>query len=331
MELGFPLFPESASTLSGQVDALSLFGIAVAIFFSTLIAILILYLALRYRRRHADEIGQPEKTITWLEITWSVVPLVILLLMFAWGAKVYFDARRPPADAAEYFATAKQWMWKFQHPDGPREINNLHVPVGQPIKLTMTSEDVIHSFFVPAFRVKMDVIPGRYTTTWFEATRTGTFTLFCTEYCGAEHSLMGGSIIVMEPREYERWLATRGGEIVTASLSGAELFAAKTCATCHRPDSAVLGPVLHGLYGTEEVLASGERVLVDENYLRESILNPMAKIASGYEASAVMPTFQGQLTEEELAGLIAYIKSIGPAEQGEQAAQTSEPSQEIGP
>lgn len=331
MNLGFPLVPEAASTIAGQVDALTLFGVVIAVFFSTLIAILILYLALRYRRRHPDEIGQREKTITWLEITWSVIPLAILMFMFAWGAKVFFEARRPPADAAEYFVTGKQWMWKFQHPEGPREINELHVPVGQPIKLTMTSEDVIHSFFVPAFRVKMDVIPGRYTTVWFEATKTGTFDLFCAEYCGAEHSLMVGSIVVMEPREYEEWLATRGDEIQTVSLSGEELFVAKTCATCHRPDSAVLGPILHGLYGREEVVASGERIVVDENYLRESILDPMAKITAGYENSAVMPTFQGQLTEEELAGLIAYIKSIGPSENGEQAAIEPAASREIAP
>ena len=322
MNLGFPLFPESASTLSGQVDALTLFGIAVATFFSLLIAALILFLGIRYRRRHADEIGQREKTITWLEVTWSVIPLTILLFMFAWGAKVYFTAMRPPSDAAEYYLTGKQWMWKFQHPEGVREINELHVPVNQPIKLTMTSEDVIHSFFVPAFRVKKDVVPGRYTTVWFEATKTGRFQLFCTEYCGAEHSLMGGSIVVMEPRAYEDWLATRGGEINQEQLTGEELFAAKTCNPCHRPDSAVLGPVLHGLFGTEEQLASGERVLVDENYLRESILDPMAKIAAGYEANAVMPTFQGQLTEEELAGLITYIKST--ATDAEAAAEIEE-------
>ena len=192
MKLGFPLFPESASTLSGQVDAIYFFGLGIAAFFSLLIAVAILYLAIRYRRKSEDEVGKREHAGLWLEITWSVIPLGILLLMFAWGAKVYFTAMRPPADAVEYFVTGKQWMWKFQHPEGQREINHLHVPVGQPIKLTMTSEDTIHSFFVPAFRIKMDVIPGRYTTAWFEATKTGTFTLYCAEYCGAEHSTNDG-------------------------------------------------------------------------------------------------------------------------------------------
>ncbi len=228
----FPLFPDSASTLAGQVDAIYFFGLAIAAVFSLLIAALILYFAVRYRRRHADEVGQPEKTVTWLEIAWSVIPLVILLVMFAWGAKVYFAAFRPPADAVEYYVVGKQWMWKFQHPQGKREINDLHVPVGQPIKLTMTSEDVIHSFFVPAFRVKADVLPGRYTTVWFEATRPGAYNLFCAEYCGAEHSRMGGTIHVMEPRDYEAWLA-RDAPAEERLLSGEELFAKHVCNTCH--------------------------------------------------------------------------------------------------
>ena len=202
-----PLFPDSASTLAPEVDAVYFFGVGVAIFFSILVALLVLYFAVRYRRRHADEVGQPERTITWLEVTWSVIPFLILMVMFAWGAKVFFIAFRPPSDAVEYYVVGKQWMWKFQHPQGKREINDLHVPVGQPIKLTMTSEDVIHSFFVPAFRVKADVVPGRYTTVWFEATKTGAYRLFCAEYCGAEHSLMGGTVFVMEPRDYEAWLS----------------------------------------------------------------------------------------------------------------------------
>ncbi|MDH3746148.1 MAG: cytochrome c oxidase subunit II [Acidobacteriota bacterium] len=313
MKFGFPLFPESASTLAPQVDAIYFFGLGVAAFFSTLIACLIFYLAIRYRRRSEDEVGKREKAAMWLEIAWSIIPLGILLFMFAWGAKVYFEARRPPGDAVEYFVTGKQWMWKFQHPEGQREINHLHVPVGQPIQLKMTSEDVIHSFFVPAFRIKMDVLPGRYTTVWFEATKTGTFRLFCAEYCGAEHSRMGGSITVMEPRDYEQWLARADSATGPLALAGAQLFEAKTCGTCHRPDSNLLAPILHGLFGEEVTLASGDKVLVDENYLRESILDPKATVVSGYEAKAVMPTFVGQLSEEELVELISYIKSLGDA------------------
>jgi len=302
-----PLFPEQASTLASEVDALYLTFLGISIFFGLLVAGLVIFFAIRYRRRAEDEIGRPEKAGIWLEITWSVIPLAILLGMFAWGAKVYIGAFRPPSDAVEYFVTAKQWMWKFQHPQGNREINELHVPVGQAIRLTMTSEDVIHSFFVPAFRVKADVLPGRYTTLWFEATKVGTYHLFCAEYCGAEHSKMGGTITVMEPADYEMWLAGRDtGPSVIAS--GQELFRVKACSTCHRPDSATLAPILHGLFGEEVELEDGSTQIVDENYLRESIMNPIAKLVKGYKP--LMPTYQGQITEEEVLQLIGYIKSL---------------------
>lgn len=313
MKGNLPLFPDSASTLAGQVDALYFFTVAVAIFFSLLVAVLVLFFAVRYRRRDPDEIGRPQKTITWLEITWSVIPLAILMVMFVWGAKVFFTAFRPPADAVEYYVVAKQWMWKFQHPQGKREINDLHVPVGQPIKLTMTSEDVIHSFFVPAFRVKADVLPGRYTAVWFEATRPGAYHLFCSEYCGAEHSRMGGTVYVMEPRDYEAWLA-EGAPVDERLLSGGQLFAKHVCNTCHYPDSAARAPILNDLFGTEVEMADGSRAVADENYLRESILNPAASIVAGYQA--LMPTYQGQIGEEELIQLIAYIKGLEPTAGG---------------
>ena len=324
-----PLFPESASTLAGEVDALYLFGVAVAIFFSLLVGALVLYFAIRYRRRHPDEVGEPEKTVTWLEITWSVIPFLILMVMFGWGAKVFFTAFRPPSDAVEYYVVGKQWMWKFQHPQGKREINDLHVPVGQPIKLTMTSEDVIHSFFVPAFRVKADVLPGRYTTVWFEATKPGAYNIFCAEYCGSEHSRMGGMIYVMEPREYEAWLS-RDAPADERLLSGEELFAKYVCNTCHYPDSAARAPILYGKFGQEELMADGSRVLVDENYIRESILNPTAKIVAGYQA--LMPTYQGQISEEELIQLITYIKGLEPTEGGGQTASAgAAAAEETGP
>ncbi len=308
-----PLFPDSASTLAGQVDGIYLFGVAVAVVFSLLIAVLILYFAVRYRRRHADDVGQPEKTITWLEIAWSVIPLGILLVMFGWGAKVYFAAMRPPADAVEYFAVGKQWMWKFQHPQGRREINDLHVPVGQPIVITMTSEDVIHSFFVPAFRVKADVVPGRYTRVWFEATKPGAYHLFCAEYCGAEHSRMGGTVYVMEPQDYQAWLS-EASPVEDRVLSGEELFAKHVCNTCHYPDSAARAPLLAGLAGSEVELADGRTVIADDDYLRQSILNPGASIVAGYQP--LMPTYQGQISEEELIQLLLYIKGLEPAEEG---------------
>jgi len=257
-----------------------------------------------------------------------VIPFLILMVMFAWGAKVFFVAFRPPSDAEEYFVVAKQWMWKFQHPQGKREINDLHVPVGQPIKLTMTSEDVIHSFFVPAFRVKADVIPGRYTTVWFEATKPGAYRLHCTEYCGAEHSLMGGTVYVMEPQAYEAWLA-EGTPTDNRLLTGEELFAKCVCNTCHYPDSAARAPILYGIFGEQAQLADGSSVLVDENYLRESILNPAAKIVAGYQP--LMPTFKGQVSEEELIQLIAYIKGLEAADGGQAADNGGGAAQETGP
>ncbi len=306
----FPLFPDSASALAREVDAIYFFALGVTAFFSLLIAALILRFATKYRRRAEEEVGHPESAANWLEIAWSVIPLGILLFMFGWGAKVYFEVRRPPADAVEYFVTAKQWMWKFQHPEGNRQINHLDVPLGQAIKLTMTSEDVIHSFFVPAFRAKADVIPGRYTTFWFRADRTGTFPLFCAEYCGAEHSLMTGSVRVLEPHEYEAWL--RGSRPQqTLAATGEQLFAALDCQTCHRGDSAARAPILHGIFGRTIALASGGSTVADENYFRESILFPAAKVVRGYEP--VMPTYMGRVSEEELVKLISYIKSLPPA------------------
>jgi cytochrome c oxidase subunit 2 len=302
-----PLFPEQASTLAGEVDALYFTFLGISVFFGLLVAGLVIFFAIRFRRRSPDEIGRPEKAGILLEVVWSAIPLAILLTMFAWGAKVYVEAFRPPGNAVEYFVTAKQWMWKFQHPQGNREINVLHVPLGQPIRLTMTSEDVIHSFFVPAFRVKADVLPGRYTTVWFEASKVGTFHLFCAEYCGAEHSVMGGNVIVMEPADYEVWLAGRdSGPSVVAS--GEELFRVKACSTCHRPDSATLAPMLQGIFGEEAEFEDGSTQIVDENYIRESILNPTAKVVKGYKP--LMPTYKGQLTEEEVLQLIGYIKSL---------------------
>ncbi len=208
-------------------------------------------------------------------------------------------------------------MWKFQHPEGHREINTLHVPVGEPIKLTMGSEDVIHSFYLPEFRIKKDVIPGRYTTLWFEATKTGTFTIFCAEYCGAEHSLMGGKLIVMEPEEYERWL-DRGAPAATMAMSGEQLFNKYVCNTCHKPDSAALAPSLYGIYDHEVELADGSTVVADMDYMRESILNPAAKLVAGY--NAVMPSYQGQMSEEELVQLLQYIRSLTEGTENAEAA-----------
>jgi len=321
MKLDFPLFPDTASTLAPELDALYFFGLLVAAVCSVVIGLVVFYLAIRYRRTEANQVGKPEKGGLWLEITWSVIPLGVMMFMFVWGAKVFFEAQRPPADAAEYYVTAKQWMWKFQHPEGHREINTLHVPVGQPIKLIMTSEDVIHSFFVPAFRGKMDVLPGRYTQYWFEATKPGTYHLFCAEYCGGEHSRMRGSIVVMEAREYEAWLSGSASGGTAVAATGAEIFEARTCNTCHRPDSSLQGPQLEGIFGHEVELTDGSTVTVDESYIRESILDPAAKVVKGYQP--LMPTYQGQLSEEELLQLIIYIKALGAEEDVEPAEEAS--------
>jgi cytochrome c oxidase subunit II len=314
MNRQFPLFPEAASTVAGDVDLLFVIWSVISAFFTVLIAVLIIYFMARYRRRHPEEVGATERAALWLEIGWSVIPLAIMLFMFVWGTKVFFNIYRPPADAVRYSGVGKQWMWKFQHPTGQREINTLHVPVGLPIRMDLQSEDVIHSFYVPAFRVKQDAIPGRVTSVWFQATRPGVYHLFCAEYCGGEHSKMVGSVVVLEPREYENWLAgaTTGQ---TMAESGAALFNSLACVTCHRtaedaPAGALVrGPSLEGVYGNQVKLADGRTVIADDEYLRESILNPQAKLVAGWDP--VMPTFQGQLTEEQLSQLIAYVRSLG--------------------
>ncbi len=304
-----PLFPPQASTMAGRVDALYFFLIAVSGFFAVLIAVLVVAFAVRFRRRSESERPQPIHGSLALELTWSIIPFFITMIFFFWGASIYVSMARPPDNALQMFAVGKQWMWKIQHLEGRREINELHVPLGRPIKLTMTSEDVIHSFYIPAFRVKQDVLPGRYTSLWFEATQTGTFHLFCAEYCGTEHSRMIGRVVVMEPSEYQAWLA--GGSPADSPVSAGEgLFQKLGCITCHRSDSGARGPSLAGVAGKEVRLQDGQTVLADDVYLRESILHPEAKVVAGFQP--IMPTFKGLVSEEGLMHLIAYIRSQGP-------------------
>jgi cytochrome c oxidase subunit 2 len=304
---GTPLFPESASTMASRVDALYFFLLAISIFFSLLIAGLIVFYAVKYRRRAADSVGSEIKGGLVLELTWTIVPLLITMVIFVWGASVFFAMARPPDETINIYVVGKQWMWKFQHLDGQREINELHVPVGRPVKLIMTSEDVIHDVFVPAFRIKADVVPGRYTHLWFQSTKPGRYRLFCAEYCGTKHSGMIGQVVVMDPSEYQTWLSGGAAEGSLAS-AGAKLFQDLACNTCHRPDAQGRGPVLEGLFGKTVTLQNGETLSVDEAYVRESILQPAAKIASGFQP--IMPTFQGLVTEEQLLELIEYVKSL---------------------
>jgi cytochrome c oxidase subunit 2 len=230
------------------------------------------------------------------------------MVIFFWGAVVYFKGRTPPGDSTEVYVVAKQWMWKLEHAEGQREINELHVPVGRDVKLIMTSQDVIHSFFVPAFRMKQDVLPGRYTMAWFRATKPGTYHLFCAEYCGTQHSGMIGDIVVQEPAQYEAWMS--GGSTGPLAATGEKLFAELGCVTCHRTDTQGRGPNLQGVFGKPVKLEDGRMVTADENYVRESILNPGAKIVKGFKP--VMPTFQGLVSEEQLNALVAYVKSLAP-------------------
>jgi cytochrome c oxidase subunit II len=297
--------PAQASTLAGEVDALYFFLIGLSIFFSVLIAGALVYFAVRFRRRTEDQRSLPIHGSMLLEVVWTAIPLAITMVIFGWGASLFFRMSRPPADAIQMYAIGKQWMWKFQHPDGRREINQLHVPIGRAVKLTMSSEDVIHSFYVPAFRVKQDVVPGRYTTVWFEATKPGTYHLFCAEYCGTMHSGMVGQVVVLEPEAYQEWL---GGAVAgqTMAQAGEGLFDSLGCAACHRAGG--LGPELAGLYGAERPLASGATVKADDAYVRESILDPGAKLVKGYQP--VMPIFHGQVSEEQLIQLLAYVKGL---------------------
>jgi cytochrome c oxidase subunit II len=307
MWTGTPLFPESASTMAGRVDALYFFLLAVSAFFSLLIAGLIVYFAVKYHRRSPESVGVRIHGGLMLEITWSVIPLLITMVIFVWGASVYFAMARPPDETLNIYVVGKQWMWKFQHLDGQREINELHVPVGRAVKLITTSEDVIHDFFVPAFRIKADVLPGRYVNIWFQSTKPGRYRIFCAEYCGTRHSGMTGEVIVMEPSEYQAWLSGGAAEGSLAS-TGSKLFQDLACNSCHRPDAQGHGPVLEGLFGRTVALQSGETVTVDEALVRESILTPSAKITAGFQP--VMPTFQGIVTEEQLLALIEYVKSL---------------------
>ncbi|MGH9943267.1 MAG: cytochrome c oxidase subunit II [Pyrinomonadaceae bacterium] len=306
-----PFTPEQASTFAGEVDALYLYLTALTLFFSVLISGLIIYFAVRYRRRSPLEIPRPIHGSLQLEAIWTVIPFIISMSIFAWGASLYFKMYRPPQEAIDVYVVGKQWMWKFQHAGGQREINELHVPLGARVRLTMTTEDVIHSLYVPAFRIKSDVVPGRYTYAWFEATKPGRYYLFCAEYCGTNHSGMGGWVVVQEPAAYQAWLS--GGATDSPASQGQKLFQDLGCATCHQQGTQGRGPVLTNVFGQPVQLANGEQVTADGSYIRESIVNPAAKTVAGFQQ--IMPTYQGQVSEEQILQLIAYIRSLSQTQQ----------------
>jgi len=310
MPTHFPLFPPTASTVAVEMDLLYLFITAVCAFFAILVVAVIAFFTIKYRRRTPDAVGADIHGSLMLELTWTFIPFVLSMVMFGWGASLFFRLASPPANAMELFVVGKQWMWKVQHPEGVREINEMHVPIGRPVRVTLGSEDVLHDYFIPAFRVKMDAVPGKVTTLWFEATEVGTYHIFCAEYCGTKHSGMIGQVIVMTPQDYEAWLAG-GRSTGTAVQNGERLFTDLACVTCHKPDATGRGPSLLGVYGSTVALSDGRKVVADENYLRESIMNSQAKVVAGYQG--IMPTFQGMVTEENLLQLIAYIKTLKPA------------------
>jgi len=305
---GFPIQPPRASSISTEWDYLFYFLSALTVFFSGLIFALVFYFAVKYRRRSKDEIPPQNEGNLPLELTWTIIPAGICVLIFVWSSQLFMRSQRPPTAATEVFVVGKQWMWKVQHPEGPREINQLHVPVGEPVKLTMTSEDVIHDFGIPAFRIKKDVVPGMYSSEWFQATQTGEFHLFCDQYCGTGHSHMVGTIVVMSPQDYAKWLASQTSAEPMA-VAGERLFNQLGCNTCHLETGKSSGPPLQGLYGSQVKLQNGKTVVADDAYLREAILGPQG--VAGYPT--LMPTFQGQLNEEEVLQILAYIKSLGPA------------------
>jgi cytochrome c oxidase subunit II len=306
----FRLWPDSASSVAGEVNGFFICMIFLCGGIAIAIAAFLIYSAVRYHRKNENEMGSQKRYNIPVEVTWTVVPFILFMGMFIYGAKMYFDIERPPDNAINIYVVAKQWMWKLQHPEGQREINTLHVPVGQAVKLTMTSEDAIHSFFVPAFRIKQDVLPDRYTTIWFKATRPGKYHLFCAEYCGTKHSGMIGWVYAMNPKDYQTWLTQGAPEGSLASM-GEKYFHQFGCANCHHFSNQGRCPDLRNLYMRPVQISTGETVTADDSYIRQSIYDPNAKIVYGFHPN-IMPNFTGVVSEDQVLALIAYIKALGP-------------------
>jgi cytochrome c oxidase subunit 2 len=310
---GVPFVPPSASNFAGETDALFYVLLAFSFALGTFLTVLVVGYAVKYRRgSKADRSGARARNF-WLELTWTSVSLLISLGLFAWGAAIYVEHYTPPAGALHIIGIGKQWMWKFQHPGGQREINTLHVPLGKPVVVELTSQDVIHSFFVPAFRVKQDAVPGISTNTWFTATKVGSYHLFCSQFCGTSHSAMAGELVVMEPQAYAKWLNEQP-ESETPVARGEALFRALGCSGCHE-GAEVHAPNLHGVYGRPVALANRTTVLADAKYLRDCILQPGKQLVAGYEQ--IMPSYTGAIDEGEIMDLVAYIRSL--SDRGDQS------------
>jgi cytochrome c oxidase subunit II len=302
-----PIHPPQASSIAGEVDSLALLMLIASLLIAIAIFICIVVFCVKYRRGPGNTIGRPDRGTTPIEITWTIIPLALCLIPFLWGARIYLEEAQPPADALEVYVVAKQWMWKTEQAGGQEEINTLHVPTERAVKLTMTSQDVIHSFYVPAFRVKADVLPGRYTTLWFKATQPGQYMLYCAQYCGTNHAAMTGQVVAMAPGDYANWLNTGATAFQSPAAQGRKLFQQFGCVECHEAGRA---PPLQGLFGQPVLLSDGSTVIANENYIRQKLLTPGATIPAGYQP--IMPSFAGRLSEEDILALIAYIKSIGP-------------------
>ncbi len=319
-----PLFPEQASTFAWEVDALYFYLILISAFFTIGIVAAIIYFMVRYREKEKYATGAEIHGSVPLELLWSFIPFVISMTVFLGGAIVYYNQYRIPEDTMEIYVVGKQWMWKFQHGTGQREINELHIPIGRKVQLTMTTEDVLHDLYVPAFRTKADVIPGRFTKIWFEATKPGKYHLYCAEYCGLNHSGMGGWVYVMEQRDFDNWLSGNvSGQ--TPVEAGRDLFENKLgCASCHAGGANQRGAKLEGVYNADVKLTNGQTVKADDGYIRNSILNPSGQVVEGYQP--IMPTFKGQVTEEQLVSLVAYIKSLSGNTSGNTSGTTGSTS-----
>ncbi len=317
------LFPAEASTIAPYMDALYFFLLLITIIGIVLVGALLIGFSLRYRRVKNPVATQVEGS-TLLEATWTIIPLALFLVCFVWGALLYFRIYNPPANAMNIYIVGKQWMWKAEHPGGQHEINALHVPTGRPVQLTMISQDVFHSYSIPEFRVKREVIPGRYTTVWFNATEPGTYHLFCTQYCGTQHSGMIGEVVAMTPADYEKWTqqSTSG---MSLAQNGERLFASLGCNACHSGNAAARGPNLAGVFGSKLTLANGNQALVNEAYLRDAILNPSQHITAGF--APIMPTYQGQISEDGLIDIIEYIKTLQTNYRVQQTNVTSQSNQ----
>lgn len=304
---GIELWPVQLSHHAQQVDWVILAFTALLVVLVLPVFVAMIYFAVKYRRGSTADRSPSASRNVWIETSWAVIPFLLAGVFFAWAASLYYDLFHPPANSLGINVVAKQWMWKFEHPGGQREIDTLHVPVNTPVELTMISEDVIHSLYFPALRIKQDVLPGRYTRLWFKADKVGEYHLHCAEFCGTDHARMGGSLVVLDPEGYQRWLGQAGTDTSLAA-AGEALFRKYGCSGCHGANSSVRAPNLAGVYGSPVPLDGGGTVIADDSYIRDSVLFPKKQVAAGYKP--IMPTFQGQVSEEDLLKLIAYIKSL---------------------